>query len=1621
MKKNLYTYVGFFLLMLTLINSNSYSQISLLKDINTSQSTTDSSPSGFIVLGSYIYYAASDGVNGRELWRNDGTQAGTTLVKDINPGDGSGISGTGRMTLIGNYIYFAATNGEDGTELWRTDGTANGTIMVSDIYQGADSSSPSSFTVINSTTLYFTADDGINGNELWKIDITNNALTLVDINGGAGSSSPYDLTYVTSSTVYFAASDGSGTELWKYDGSSASRISDIATGTIDSSPNYLTLLNGNVYFTASDATGDRELYVTNGTQAGTTVLPLNDTGSTNPTYITAMNGWVYFSANSGSGVFGTELYRSNGGTPVRVTDIESGAGSSSPLNLLAVGTTLFFSAFNSTNGRELYRTTGGSPTLIDIYAGASSSSPGNLTNIGGTLYFSATDNVYGNELCKISTSATSPTIVDIIIGAVGSSPSGFTLMGSTVFFSADNGSGSELWKISTSSTTATQVSELIFGTSASSPSSFVFDGNGTTYFVATDGSTGYELWKTNGIPASQGGSTTRVADINIGSGSSSPSYLTMVGTMLYFKAYNGSTYNLYRYNGTSLTDLGSVSPDYLFALNSTTLIFQGNDATNGNELWACTNSGSPALVENINNNPQSSSSNPTNFTVHGNYVYYSANDGVNGTELWRISTTSAPTAATNSLFANINTAASTSSSPASFFSTGSLLYFRANGGTGSELWYTNGTNAPVLTKDINTTSSGASSSPVPVGLMGNKLLLVASDGVNGTELWTTDITNQSTVLVKDIRPGAISSIYSSSQIYFSIFNNQLYFLAGDGTHGYEIWTSDGTANGTKLFLDLNPGSVSSYFSYPIISGSSLYFRATDGTGYNIFVTDGVRDCATFMVPYTGQAQISSADYLVAMGSKMIFSMIAQGFDREPFILDPSMVTIPVNTAINTQPISQSKTVGSAVTFTVAVTGTNLTYQWQKNDVDIPSANSISYTIASVVGSDAAQYRCLVSGTCGNLISNNATLTVTAAEPTAQPTAILFTNPSASGFTVSFTAATDNPTGYLAIRRLNDSPTGAPQDNTIYSVGNAIGDGVVAFVGAGVSFVETLTPAAYGYDIFSYNETNGTINYKIDNPLEGMFAADNTPPLINNETPPSLESPTTTDLKIVATITENESSVDPGGVKVQYRSISTGAAFSSEQDMTLNSGKWEFTVPATVNGDLGVEYKITATNNRALTSSLTAITTLTYSELAIPFTVFGSTQDKYRIISVPLELNSKSLSDLLVDDLGTYDKKLWRMYRYENAEGKTVEMSTSSSIETGKGYWLIVKDTKTLDTSLGKTVSVSEGVPYKITLSQGWNLIGNPYPFNIQWSDVQNASGVTYALRTYDGNYNASDTKLDKFEGAFVFATAAGMLTFPVKRNPDAGRITMPAGLRNTNPLSHADWEVTFRLRNGILINETGGVGMNAKASDQQDQFDDFTLPRFQDYLELNHQKRFANTAFTKDIVQTSRNHEWDFSVETSLTGISELWWDNSYFGEGETALVLWDEAELRAVDMRVNDRYLFNSASRSFKIFYGNSEYVKEMTKVNNLVLHHVIPNPTAGQAQIAFTLPGEAESNVQVRVLNTLGQSVSTVYSGTLPGGYHELSWDGKDASGCKPAQGVYLVEVWQSKTREIKRLIVK
>jgi len=64
----------------------------------------------------------------------------------------------------------SAADGLAGTELWRSNGTTAGTVLVEDIGPYPTESRPEFLTVVGGT-LFFTAADGVHGRELWALHL----------------------------------------------------------------------------------------------------------------------------------------------------------------------------------------------------------------------------------------------------------------------------------------------------------------------------------------------------------------------------------------------------------------------------------------------------------------------------------------------------------------------------------------------------------------------------------------------------------------------------------------------------------------------------------------------------------------------------------------------------------------------------------------------------------------------------------------------------------------------------------------------------------------------------------------------------------------------------------------------------------------------------------------------------------------------------------------------------------------------------------------------------------------------------------------------------------------------------------------------------------------------------------------------------------------------------------------------------------------------------------------------------------------------------------------------------------------------------------------------------------
>lgn len=331
------------------------------------------SPGRLTAAGGLLYFSAQthNGTNGvgEELWRSDGTAAGTLLLKDIWP-NGTGLGGgsgyLGGLEYVNGIVLFPARTSVNDMELWKTDGTPAGTQLVKDIRPGSVGSGPGEFTVVDGTT-YFTADDGATGRTLWTTDGTEVGTQLVaDAVPLSTADEVRQLTEVNG-RLFFTANDLNvpgdyNVELWTSDGTAGGtqRVVDLGPTQYGSSPSDLTEFGDALFFTADDGQAGRELWRSDGTSGDTTLVKdINPYGAsfTPDRSIVTAGGLLFLAADDG--VRGSELWQSDGtsvGTELAM-DIRPGGGAGLPYFTAAAAAfgQLFFSADDGVHGRELWR------------------------------------------------------------------------------------------------------------------------------------------------------------------------------------------------------------------------------------------------------------------------------------------------------------------------------------------------------------------------------------------------------------------------------------------------------------------------------------------------------------------------------------------------------------------------------------------------------------------------------------------------------------------------------------------------------------------------------------------------------------------------------------------------------------------------------------------------------------------------------------------------------------------------------------------------------------------------------------------------------------------------------------------------------------------------------------------------------------------------------------------------------------------------------------------------------------------------------------------------------------------------------------------------------------------
>ncbi|MFP9098842.1 ELWxxDGT repeat protein [Flavobacterium sp. RHBU_24] len=502
-------------------------------------------------------------------------------------------------------------------------------------------------------------------------------------------------------------------------------------------------------------------------------------------------------------------------------------------NLNVVADNLFFTS--SSNSKELWKTDGTPENTVLVKDLGESGYFGEFIVYDSKLYFTFTNHNYNNiRQIWVSDGTEAGTHVLKNLNTVpfnDDTSNLFVFNGSLYFSGKTPEAGYELWKSDGTESGTVLFADIAPGTANAGPQKPIIFGN-NFYFVAATPTAGAELWKSDG---------------------------TAEGTTLFKEFVTGA-------NGISVyTDLsGIVVSDEYF-------IFMVNYGAS-NRLWKSNGTPEGTTQLKIINYPAENFTTFSNFTLLNNTPYFIASDYFgSGTQIWTTDGT------VDGTVVAVDTVLANAGSITLLTAADDYLIFKASGmqSYNPKPWITDGTQQGThLLKDINI--EGTSAGNFAFVHIGDKVYFPGGyESANGVELWYTDGTEQGTAMTPDIRHSYSGTLSGPGRFSSSIFNGSLIFAGNNGLSGTEPFISNGTAAGTHVIKDVNPGEnisfgfTNQHENYLFIkAGNKLFFNGYgDGTGAEIFVTDG-----------TGQGTKLVKDIMPGIGSSVTGNTYFMAFD-----------------------------------------------------------------------------------------------------------------------------------------------------------------------------------------------------------------------------------------------------------------------------------------------------------------------------------------------------------------------------------------------------------------------------------------------------------------------------------------------------------------------------------------------------------------------------------------------------------------------------------------------------------------------------------------------------------------------------------------------------------------------
>ena len=360
------------------------------------------------------------------------------------------------------------------------------------------------------------------------------------------------------------------------------------------------------------------------------------------------------------------------------------------------------------------------------------------------------------------------------------------------------------------------------------------------------------------------------------------------------------------------------------------------------------------------------------------------------------------------------------------------------------------------------------------------------------------------------------------------------------------------------------------------------------------------------------------------------------------------------------------------------------------------------------------------------------------------------------------------------------------------------------------------------------------------------------------------------------------------------------------------------------------------------------------------------------------------------------------------------------IELGRSYWFRHK----YEDPLVFSEDSSAAVPlenYTIKLEQGWNMVGNPFSFPVQYEKDSNIDDPITWESIGEKFGVAPQNELQPWNGYAVYASAeSDLVLIPFQeQDSSAQRVANIDG-----------WYLNLKAESPNFFHHAAQIGRHENASNGQDLYDTPQLPDINEtislLMDLNGNSSFRYTKDIRDLDEL--NGVWNLRLDGNsdersmvLSGVLK-----GSIPEG-LRIAIVDIQERKVSHEILNQGLVIKkdpNLAYDLKLVAGDIDYVATMTEeiLNNIPsvysLSQNYPNPFNPVTKMNYALP--KRSRVIISIYNVLGQEVTTLLNKEQDYGYHTVTWNGTDRIGKQVASGVYFARLTTKNFSQTKKMLM-